>query len=65
MKNIKKIFWISAISLWILIGCEKTNQAEWVYLFDGKSLNGWRAFNGTQLPSGWGIKTAHLLLIQN
>ena len=60
MKYIKKIFWISAIALWILIGCEKTNKAEWVYLFDGKSLHGWRAFNGTQLPSGWGIKDGSL-----
>ncbi len=60
MKNIKTIFWISTISLWVLIGCEKTNQAEWVYLFDGKSLHGWRAFNGTQLPSGWDIKDGSL-----
>lgn len=31
------------------------NSAQWIYLFDGSSLEGWRAYNGSELPPGWGI----------
>ncbi|MEN8124194.1 MAG: DUF1080 domain-containing protein [Bacteroidota bacterium] len=27
--------------------------SEWIYLFDGKSTEGWRAYNGDVLPPGW------------
>ncbi|MBU6176900.1 MAG: DUF1080 domain-containing protein [Bacteroidetes bacterium] len=43
----------------ILAGCQapkkiaSTNQ--WIQLFDGKSLEGWRAYNGKALPPGWGV----------
>ena len=28
-------------------------QDEWIYLFDGKSTDGWRGFNSEVLPDGW------------
>ena len=26
-----------------------------IYIFDGSSLDGWRAYNGDQMPPGWKI----------
>ncbi len=40
----------------------KKNHFEWIYLFDGTSLDGWRAFNGAELPSGWSIMEGSLFL---
>jgi len=34
----------------------KEKKAGWVLLFDGKSFNGWRLCNGTDVPPGWVIK---------
>jgi hypothetical protein len=33
----------------------KKNASEWISLFDGTSLNGWRAYNGDEMPPGWMI----------
>lgn len=33
---------------------------EWTYLFDGTSMEGWRAYNGETLPPGWTIKDSTL-----
>ncbi|WP_422861600.1 3-keto-disaccharide hydrolase [Flagellimonas sp. W118] len=33
---------------------------EWVYLFDGSTTKGWRAYNGDSLPPGWTIKDSTL-----
>ena len=35
-------------------------QPEWVYLFDGTSLDGWRGYNMDSLPPGWTIKNSVL-----
>ncbi len=50
----------------ILFSCNSENakeelssekeSAEWIHLFDGSSLDGWRAYNGKDLPPGWAIK---------
>lgn len=29
---------------------------DWIYLFDGSSTDGWRAYNGDSLPPGWTIE---------
>lgn len=34
--------------------------SEWVYLFDGTSTKGWRAYNGDALPPGWIAKDGEL-----
>ena len=48
------------MSLAVLIGsCKtepKTTTEEWIYLFDGSSTEGWRAYNGEVLPPQWVIK---------
>lgn len=33
---------------------------EWIYLFDGTSTEGWRAYNGDTLPPGWIAKDGEL-----
>ena len=38
----------------------KANTEEWISLFDGSSLDGWRAYNGESLPASWVIKDGEL-----
>ncbi|PKP32326.1 MAG: DUF1080 domain-containing protein [Bacteroidetes bacterium HGW-Bacteroidetes-17] len=33
----------------------KTESDEWIYLFDGTTTEGWRAYNGEVLPAQWVI----------
>ena len=52
----KKFFFVIVIGLFI--SCKqalKKNASEWISLFDGTSLNGWRAYNGDEMPPGWMI----------
>ena len=49
MKNLKCIL---IVLLFFTISCEK-NESEWIYLFDGKSTDGWRAYNGKEIPEKW------------
>ncbi len=65
----KQLISILAVTI-ILFSCKQNKKAEqevaeqkveaqvndWVYLFDGTSLDGWRAYNGDVLPPGWIIK---------
>lgn len=37
-----------------LSGAEKADG--WMLLFDGESMDGWRAFNGTELPDTWVVE---------
>lgn len=40
---------------------EKTEKvSEWIYLFDGETTKGWRAYNGDALPPGWVAKNGEL-----
>ena len=38
----------------------KPEQKEWIALFDGTSTDGWRAYNGEDLPPQWVIKEGAL-----
>ncbi|MDZ7605946.1 MAG: DUF1080 domain-containing protein [Cyclobacteriaceae bacterium] len=47
----------------ILFSCSKAPKQEsdeWIILFDGTSVDGWRAFNGDSLPPGWIAKDGEL-----
>jgi len=38
----------------------KTEANDWIYLFDGTSTDGWRAYNGEVLPAQWVIRDSCL-----
>lgn len=38
----------------------KSDTSDWIMLFDGSSLEGWRAYNGDKIPPGWTIKNGEL-----
>lgn len=40
----------------VTVSCtSKKSDTEWQILFDGSSLDGWRAYNGEEMPPGWKI----------
>lgn len=39
---------------------EKKEVNEWIVLFDGTSLEGWRAYNGDEMPPGWVVKNGEM-----
>ena len=39
---------------------EVSVESNWIYLFDGSSTEGWRAYNGDLLPEQWVIKDGAL-----
>ena len=49
MKSLK---FILITLLFFTISCEK-NESQWIDLFDGKSTDGWRAYNGDEIPQKW------------
>lgn len=57
--TMKKIYFLF-FAIIVFCGCHQSKKKqsaanEWMYLFDGSSLDGWRAYNGEQLPPGWTI----------
>lgn len=38
----------------IIISCN--DNSDWLYLFDGKTTNGWRGYNSEIMPPGWIVK---------
>ena len=44
----------------LLIGCNTNNNQDWIYLFDGKSTDGWRAYNGETIPEKWAVIDGNL-----
>ena len=52
----KKItLFIALLTIWSCTEASKKTKNEWITLFDGSSLDGWRAYNGYQMPPGWKI----------
>ena len=39
---------------------QENQEAAWQYLFDGTSIEGWRAYNGETMPPGWVIEEGTL-----
>ncbi|WP_299555567.1 DUF1080 domain-containing protein [Seonamhaeicola sp.] len=47
----------------LVSACKTKTQSDndnWIYLFDGTNTEGWRAFNGSDLPPKWVIKDSTL-----
>ena len=44
----------------LFIGCDTNNNQDWIYLFDGKSTDGWRAYNGETIPEKWAVIDGNL-----
>lgn len=57
--NAKQLF-LSLLMIPFLTSCDAKKDDGWIYLFDGTSTEGWRAYNGEKLPSQWVIKDGAL-----
>ena len=60
-KSMKKTiikFFSTFCLLWFFVSCN--NQSEWIYLFDGKTTDGWRAYNGKDIPEKWAVVDGEL-----
>ena len=51
-KLIIKFFGILCLTS-LFISCN--NESEWIYLFDGKTTDGWRGYNSQIMPPGWNV----------
>ena len=51
MNNIKKHTLLFIIIL--LTACNSKKDSDWIYLFDGETTDGWRAYNGETIPDKW------------
>ena len=55
MINIIKFFIII-----IFIGCNSSKDSEWIYIFDGKTTDGWRGYNNEIMPKKWKVINGEL-----
>ena len=51
MNKIKKYTLLFIIIL--LTSCNSKKDSDWIYLFDGETTDGWRAYNGETIPDKW------------
>jgi hypothetical protein len=55
-ESMKKIvLGLLALVISSCMGIKKPEAGEWITLFDGSTLEGWRAYNGQEMPPGWAI----------
>ena len=60
MNNIKKYTLFFIIIL--LTACNSNKDSDWIYLFDGETTDGWRAYNGETIPDKWAAVDGNLTL---
>lgn len=65
MMNHRRLALFALAASFFVLSCttlvsEKTEDGDWITLFDGSSLDGWRAYNGERLPPGWKIVDGEL-----
>ncbi len=58
MNNIKKYTLLFIIIL--LTACNSKKDSDWIYLFDGETTDGWRAYNGETIPDKWAAVDGNL-----
>ena len=44
----------------IFIGCNSSKDSEWIYMFDGKTTDGWRGYNNEIMPKKWKVINGEL-----
>ena len=44
----------------IFIGCNSSKDSEWIYIFDGKTTDGWRGYNNEIMPKKWKVINGEL-----
>ena len=55
-----KIFKYYLVAFICLIQSCGPDQSDWIYLFDGKTTEGWRAYNGDEIPEKWAVVDGEL-----
>ena len=58
MNNMKKYTLLFIII--ILTACSSKKDSDWIYLFDGETTDGWRAYNGETIPDKWAAVDGNL-----
>ena len=53
--NIIKFFIIM-----LFISCNSSKKADWIYMFDGKTTDGWRGYNNETMPKKWEVINGEL-----
>ena len=51
---------IKFIIIITFIGCNSSKDSEWIYIFDGKTTDGWRGYNKETLPKKWEVINGEL-----
>ena len=44
----------------IFIACNSSKDSEWIYMFDGKTTDGWRGYNNEIMPKKWEVINGEL-----
>ena len=44
----------------IFIGCNSSKDSEWIYMFGGKTTDGWRGYNNETMPKKWEVINGEL-----
>ena len=57
----RKFIYIITLILFTVVSVQ-SQQDEWTYLFDGKTLNGWHEYNGTDVGDAWSVQNGELVL---
>jgi len=55
-----KIFKYCLLTLFCLTQSCSNDKSDWIYLFDGKTTDGWRAYNGDEIPEKWAVVDGEL-----
>ena len=53
--NIIKFFIIM-----LLVSCNSSKNSDWIYMFDGKTTDGWRGYNYETMPKKWEVINGEL-----
>lgn len=53
--NIIKFFIIM-----FFISCNSSKNSDWIYMFDGKTTDGWRGYNNATMPKKWEVINGEL-----